>query len=375
MREATSHFIRGAATQDRPAAAAEAAQQAIEFGLQAIDQLTFDYAGQLLAARKRQTPKLGTLFAGNLETAPPKDGFSKAFRAAFNSVMLEPRWSEIEANAGKRNWESLDERLQWCAGRGFKVIFGPLLELGKRNAPDWLYLWEDDVKTLESYIFDHVQKTVERYQGKTHVWVAAARMNSAHSMALSEQHRLRLTVGALDVVRRADAKTPVIVTFDQPWGEYLARGGWDLSPLHFADALVRAELGISGLGLEINWGYWPGGSPERDLLDVVRLIDRWSMLNLPLIVFLTIPGATGADPQAGFPAKPTGVEVSPQQQQRAAQQLAAVLAAKPWVHGVVWRQVRDAVRHDYAHGGLFDPSDRPKPVLSTLASFRREHLV
>jgi hypothetical protein len=172
-----------------------------------------------------------------------------------------------------------------------------------------------------------------------------------------------------------DAKTPVVVSFDQPWGEYLGRGGWDLSPLHFADALVRAELGISGLGLEINWGYWPGGSPQRDLLEVVRLIDRWSMLNLPLLVFLTIPSAEGADPKAGFSTRSVIPEASPQQQLRMAHQLATVLTSKPWVHGVIWRQVRDAAPHDFPHGGLFDHGEKPKPALTSLAALRREWLV
>jgi hypothetical protein len=375
LHEATGHFIRAAVLQDEPIAAALTAQQAIETALNAADLLTLDYAAQLLTVRKRQTPKLGTLFAGGLEGNPPNDAFAKAFRLAFNSALIEPHWSEIEANTGQQDWQTFDERMRWCAERGFKAIVGPLLELGKRNTPHWLYLWEDNIEALESYVYDHIQRTVEHCQGAAHVWIAAARMNAAHTMALSEQHRLRLTVGAIDTVRRLDAKTPVIVTFDQPWGEFLARGGWDLSPLHFADALVRAELGLSGLGLEINWGYWPGGSPARDLLEVVRLIDRWSMLNLPLIVFLTVPSADAADPQATLATRTVIPHVSLQQQQHTVQQLATVLASKPWVHGVVWRQVRDAAPHDFPHGGLFDHGDRAKPALSALAAFRRENMV
>jgi hypothetical protein len=374
LRDATLHFVRAAVSQDDPAAA-EAAQRAIEIGLDGVDELTLDYAGQLLAVRRRQTPKLGTLFAGCLEALPPSESLAKAFRKTFNSAMLEPVWSEIEPNSGERRWDTLDRQVAWCAERGLKAIVGPLLELSRRNSPDWLYLWEDNFETLHSYVAAHIEQIVTRYKGKTHVWIAAARMNAGQCMDLPEEHRLRMTVGAIDVVRRIDAKTPLVVTFDQPWGEYLARGDWDLSPLHFADTLTRAELGISGIGLEINWGYWPGGSPERDLLEVVRLIDRWSTLNLPLIVFLTIPSGEGADSQARVSARPLMPQPSPEQQLRIAQRLGKVLTSKPWVHGVIWRQVRDAAQHDFPHGGLIDHADRPKPALAALKAFRRENLV
>ena len=95
-------------TQDDPPAAAEEAQQAIQIGLQAIDRLTLEYAAQLLAVRRRQTPKLGTLFAGHLEAIPPNDAVAKAFRATFNSALVQPNWAEVEPNTGDRRWEVLD---------------------------------------------------------------------------------------------------------------------------------------------------------------------------------------------------------------------------------------------------------------------------
>ena len=255
------------------------------------------------------------------------------------------------------------------------MIFGPMLDLGRKQTPDWLYLWEGDVESVESYLLDHVRALVQRYLGKTHVWVASARMNCPQALTLSEEQRLRLTVSSIDAVRKLDVKTPVVIAFDQPWGDYLGRGEWDLSPLHFADALVRAELGVSGIGLEINWGYWPGGTPERDLLEIVRLIDRWSSLNLPLIVFLTVPSDGGVDPQAAMSGRAAAARPNAARQLRDVQQLVNVIASKPWVHGVVWRQVRDAAPHDFPHGGLFDHADRPKPALQALAAFRKENLV
>ena len=93
-----------------------------------------------------------------------------------------------------------------------------------------------------------------------HVWQCAARLNTQEVFSLSEEQRLRLAVLAIEVTRQADPRAPVVLMLDQPWAEFMSENECDLSPLHFADALVRAEIGLSGIGLEINLGYWPGGS-------------------------------------------------------------------------------------------------------------------
>ena len=135
------------------------------------------------------------------------------------------------------------------------------------------------------------------YDEAVDVWVCAGRLNVAGTLAFSEEQRLRLAVAMIEVVRDSSSHTPVVISFDQPWAEYLATDDYDLSPLHFADALVRAELGVGGIALEMNLGYWPGGCLPRDLLAISRHLDRWSLLGIPLIVYLTMPSSADDDPQ------------------------------------------------------------------------------
>ena len=88
-------------------------------------------------------------------------------------------------------------------------------------------------------------------------------MTHGHALGLGEEARLQLAAKAIATVRQLDPTTPRVVSFDQPWAEYLASEQLDLGAFHFADALVRANLGLSGVGLEINVGYHPGGSLHR----------------------------------------------------------------------------------------------------------------
>jgi hypothetical protein len=174
-----------------------------------------------------------------------------------------------------------------------------------------------------------------------------------------------------------DSTTPLVVSFDQPWAEYLASEHLDLAPLHFADALVRADLGLSGIGLELNVGYHPGGSIHRGPLAMSRLLDTWSLLELPLQVALTFPSRSDDDPLAASKIRVLSSEedeVTPEAQREWVERHVPLLLAKNVVQVVVWNQLSDAAPHQFPHGGLFDAEDKPKPAFEALKKMRRQYL-
>jgi hypothetical protein len=251
------------------------------------------------------------------------------------------------------------------------------LELDDRGVPDWTYLWEGDFSSLLAFMLDHVRAVVERYRGRVHLWQVAARMTDGHALGLNEEARLQVAAKAINTVRQLDPTTPLVVTFDQPWAEYLATEQLDLAPLHFADALVRAELGLSGIGLEINLGYHPGGSVQRGPLAISRLIDTWSLLELPLLVALTIPSSAGDDNQANGKIRVIAHQpndVTPQSQRDWISRHVPLLLAKNAVQIVLWNQLSDATPHHFPHSGLFDAADKPKPALEALRKIRKEYI-
>ena len=152
----------------------------------------------------------------------------------------------------------------------------------------------------------------------------------------------------------------------------------EFTPLHFADALARAGLGLSGFGLEFSLGYWPRGSITRDLLEISRQLDRWSLLGLPLVIYLTIPSSQTVDPQAkpGIQSQPClNDRLSTASQNSLVERLVPLLLAKQCVHGIIWNQLDDTQPHDFPHGGLLDTAGTAKPTLQTLSSIRTEHVV
>ncbi len=181
---------------------------------------------------------------------------------------------------------------------------------------------------------------------------------------------------ALEVVRQVDDEVQVTIRVDQPWGEYQAHGGHRLAPLQFVDALLRAGIGLSAVDLEIAVGFRPRGSAPRDLLELSRLLDLWSVLGIPLYVTLACPSQPiAADPQAL-----AGIEIERGRWKEAWSEsaqadwidgLLPVLMAKQAVVGVFWMHLADGAPHEFPHAGLIRPNGTFKPALARFAEHRR----
>lgn len=375
--EATSDFSRGASNQDDVPTAAKYAGHALNAGLSAMRELTSEYVRQALAMRRTHERQFTSWFGVRLGNQVPKANVARQLASTFNMVALPLTWKSIEAVEGRRDWKETDAQVEWAHSAGLRICGGPLLELDDRGVPDWTYLWEGDFQSLLGFMLDHVRAVVERYRGKVHLWQVASRMTHGHALGLGEEARLQLAAKAISLVRQLDPTTPLVVTFDQPWAEYLATEQLDLAPMHFADALVRADLGLSGLGLEINVGYQPGGSVHRGPLAFSRLVDTWSLLELPLLVTLTLPSSAADDPQANSNVHVLSnkdEDVTLETQRAWIAEHVPLLLAKSAVQVVLWNQLTDAAPHHYPHGGLFDADDKPKPALEALRKIRQQYL-
>jgi len=370
-------FAKAATSQHQPQVAGEHAVAALRTAVQAGHRLGTSYTEQAINVRRRQTAQLSTLLGVNLGRLPIPRDLAGQLSSTFNTAVVPMRWSCIEEAEGQRDWTISDRQVQWCHQYGLKVSSGPLLQFDAMGIPDWAYLFEDDIDSLHDFMTDHVRNTVDRYRGRVHLWQVAGRISFGNELSLTEEQRLRMVVHAVDAVRSLDPRTPIVVSFDMPWAERLASEQLDLTPLHFADTLVRAEVGLSGLGLEINAGYWPGGTQHYGLLQYSRQLDRWSLLGLPLMVTLTCPSGPAAQAPIPRTARPIASDehtLSPQWQADWVNDYVPLMLAKNCIQVVVWNQLQDRERTPFPHGGLFDTQNAAKPGLDALRQIRQEYL-
>ncbi len=374
IRAAIRTFGDAVVAEQGSAASVAMAEKALCLALDAAIPLAAAFSAQALAIRRRTSGKLNALLGADLGVTLLDDYAAGQYLQTFNAATVPMVWRDIEAREGQFSWDIYDEQIAWCRANGMTVCAGPLLEFDQRCVPDWVYLSEGDFDSLFACASEFVVAAVSRYRGKVDTWISAGRVNTGEAFSLTEEERVRLTARAIELTRALDAQADVIISFDQPWAEYLGRQANDFPPLHFADALLRAELGLTGLALEINVGYSPGGTLPRDPLEFSRQIDFWSLLGVPLYLIITVPSSSQPDPLAQRRAGTLGEVWTPAAQQTWVNRYLPLFLAKPNVRGVLWSQLRDSEPHSFPHGGLFDLRRHPKPALRQLASIRQAYL-
>lgn len=366
-------FSRAACSQDTPELASQLAWEALTEACRAGQLLSLAFAQQALAGRQLRYHHLPISLGCELGTLPNAEK-SDLFCAAFNAVTIPVIWTKIEQEEGTYDWSTVDQQVSWAEQHRLMMRGGPLIDLGPAGLPHWLAHWEHDIFNLQSFVCDFVETAMSRYLGRIRWWEVATRFNTGGALTLNEENRLGLVARVLEVARQVDEEAQLMVRVDQPWGEYQARGQHRLSPLQLVDALVRSGVGLTGVNLEIAVGFLPPRSPLRDLLDISRLIDTWSVLGVPLFVTLACPSSELHDPLSYG-----NLEVDPRvwmqgcnEQTQAAwlQQVLPLLLAKPNVAGVSWTHFSDAEPHQFPHAGLLRPDDSPKPALELMLEYR-----
>ena len=179
------------------------------------------------------------------------------------------------------------------------------------------------------------------------------RPGSTDILGMSEEDQIRLTARLLQVARQADPAAQFLVGLDRPWAEWMASSTFQLGPLHLADYLARAELGMAGIGLEIAPGYSAVGQPcARPPGRVPPARPVRAASTCPLHVgHRPAQRTAGPDPIG----RPRGRRRwKPDQWSRASRRgdlqrepgrpawFALVTVAKPFVRSVAWRQLDDA---------------------------------
>lgn len=378
VRLAIEQFSRAATRQHQGDLADEAANDAIATAHAAGEALVECFIEQALAIRQKQTPRLPTVL-GAVVPLEAGDALLERYAQAFNSVVIPLTWRNVEPVESDYKWEAFDRLFAWAERAGLTVIAGPLLQFDEIGLPDWLFIWEGDVNNLASFATDFVERVTARYAGRVRLWQCAARVNTGKGLSLSDEQRYFLTARVLEANHAADPQAFKLVRFDQPWAEYVRNSDRALWPFHFADVMLRNRLPLSALGLDLNVGYHPGGSYARDRLELNRLVDVWTQLNLPLHVQLAVPSGGAADPKAQLQhAQPLSGEAaaswSEESQRQWIKRNVPLLLAKPAVASIAWNQLLDGTPHEFPHGGLFSPDHHSKRAFRTLGNLRRKYL-
>jgi len=365
--------------------------ESIAASMQAQRPMCRAFISQSIQFRLQQEKQLSTLLAIQLD--PRVDWLEDAVRSlpAMNTAIIAPTWHLVQADEKSVSLDVFDQQFRWASQEGLRVIAGPLVSLQPWAIQHWMSLLKD-FDSICKAASAYVTSVVSRYRGQASIWNVATGLNVPNELGLSDEQHLKIAVDVIQAVRKADPRTPVIITIDMPWSEYLGQSGQAINPFPFADALIRAELGLSGIGLELNTNYWPGGSLPRDLIDVSDLIDHWSMLGVPLVALVN--GSVYNSSDTGSTSKASEVHrwivpsETPLNFNDASKgstlhtnsplamnqiEIIQMLLAKQNVHAIGWTQIADREPHRFPNGGLIDRDGKARPVLEGLTQIRKRY--
>ena len=377
MHEATLAFGH-AVSAEAATEGTERAREALSLGYQSAEQLVQAYVEQVFAIRHQRQPRLESTLACRLGATVPAAEPGEHLVQTFNSLNVPLSWNTIEAQEGEFRWDAADAVIDWADRQGAEVTAGPLIDFSPVLLSAWLWNWERDVAGLAAFMCKFVELTVRRYRSRIRRWQLTAGSNSAKVLALTEEELLGLTYRIFETVRQVDSGLETIVGIAQPWGDYLGQDRRGPSPFLFADTLIRSNLNLWALDVEIVMGVTPRGSYCRDVLEASRVLDLYALLGLPLRVTLGYPSSTRpdplADPEMRIDAGRWHEGFTPQVQGEWAAQFAALALCKPYVQSVLWPHLSDAEPHQFPDVGLIDAAGHLQPALSSLRHLRETHL-
>jgi hypothetical protein len=354
------------------------AQKALDLAYQAADELVRTYVQQVFHVRHQRQPRLDSTLACLVGPSIPDAAGATLLGSACTTLVVPLTWNTIEMEEGSYHWAEADALVAWAMAQGCDLAAGPLIDFSAAQLPAWLWLWDRDLPSLATFMCKFVEAVIRRYRTRIRRWRVTAGSNCAAVLSLSEDDLLGLTYRLAESARQVDPGLELMLSIAQPWGEYMALADRNHSPFVFADTLIRSGLNLAALDLEIIMGVRPRGSYCRDLLDIVRLLDLYALLGVPLHVTLGYPASRDsdplADPELQVGGGHWGSDFTPAIQAQWAEAVAALCLCKPSVAGVQWAHFSDAVPHALPNCGLVDAQGQPRPVLHSLQQLRTQHL-
>ena len=373
-REAHSLFAKATVVKADAEKATLLADQAIAKSCIAAELLTNAYVQQRLSVRLKKSQQLSVSFGCALNDIDAANTHSEALGNAFNAAAIPIEWKNIEPQEGEYHWDESDALVEYCQARKLLMRAGPLLDLSPDGLPEWLKQWGHDFFNLQSFLCDFVETAISKYQGKVRIWEVSSRINTGGTFNLNEEERLTLLARTLEVARKVDEEAQLFIRIDQPWGAYQSEGNHRLSPIQCVDALLRCGIGLSGVNLEVSVGFEGRDCGPRDLLDFSRLIDQWSMLEIPLHVTLAFPTSASKGENC---QSPLSVEGQTWRQPWSDEAQAAwinsnvpLLMAKQSVVGIYWNHLADAGKHVFPSAGLINEDGTTKAGLDAFLKHR-----
>jgi hypothetical protein len=212
-----------------------------------------------------------------------------------------------------------------------------------------------------------MERVVHRYKSLVGMWNIASGLNVNDNFEFTTAQILDLARMASLLVRQSRKGARTMIELRRPFGEHCAGKRRSIPPLTFVDQLVQGGVKFDALGVQLLFGQRRFGRASRDLAQISSLLDRFFLLDVPVLVSAL-----------GVPSRPIEDEGgwwheawSPELQSRWIARLFPVAMSKPFVESIFWTDLFDHPEAVLPAGGLIDEQGQPKPAFARLTGMRK----
>jgi hypothetical protein len=366
-----------------PAAADRTARKSLTKGIDATERLAMAHAEVLLHRRYATKPASSVTLGVRIWPRREAAALREVIEKDFDVVSIPLRWNQIEAEEGVYDWEAIDRWIEWAARLGKPLLVGPLLDFSRTSLPKWMYVWQHDYDTTRDLAYDFIEKVVQRYKSVVGIWNLCAGLNVNDNFEFKPAQMLDLTRMSALLVRQSRKGARVLIELVQPFGEFAAVNKDALAPFTFLEQIVQEGIRVDCLGVRLLTGSGRDGQVSRDLMQISSLLDRFFLVELPLLVTAfgapsksVEPSRSGDDGEGDDGAgKVEGgwwhQKWSAELQSKWATRVLAIAMSKPFVESVVWNDLYDHEQAELPEGGLISDTGRAKAALNHVIGMRR----
>lgn len=293
--------------------------------------------------------------------------FCEVFDFATITHYIWDSWYELfEPEEGHYNWGIKDNIVNWLSENNITIQGRPLFWFHPTVTPEWLK--SKNFEALKKYVEKHTFDLVSHYGNKVLQWEV---VNEYHDWANIHNHTpeqiTELTRLACDKTREVNPNVIRILNNCCPWADYVARGRMARmdatrslrSPRQFLQDLHDAGVDYEVLGIQIYF-------PQRDLSDVVRLLERLALFGKPIYITeigassnLMAPSSSGAVTAASNEPLAWHRHWDEELQADWLTQLYTIFYSKPYIKAINWYDFSD-FRPFIVNGGLIREDSSPK---------------
>ncbi|MCL2304580.1 MAG: hypothetical protein FWC43_04485 [Planctomycetaceae bacterium] len=284
------------------------------------------------------------------------------FHEAFQLVAATPSWKNVESSPGKYHWEGVDRYFHFVERLGKKPLVGPILSFNPNSLPQWVCEKINDHEAFEEAAIRYTIEFVKRYKQQGSHWIVAGDFFSSPKSGFSVGRGVALVCDLIREVKYAVRDRDVLVSIDQPCGDYYRTNDCSLPFIAIAESLASVHS-LDGFLLNFKLGMNPQDTLPRDPMLLGRYLDQWSIWGKKLYTSLSVPSRWDVFQEAH------GDDWHKQIQSEWIVRIILLCLTRQNIHGVFWNSLSDGPEEESA--GLIGTDGQIKTAFHKIAALRQ----